>query len=300
MFFTSSGNVLRPQTLDEVVGQTETIKRLKISIDSAKQRHDVLGHILFDGAPGLGKTSLALAVAESMGVESQLANGGAIRKPKDLVPYLVKAKAGSIIFVDEIHRLSSVVEEVLYPALEDFRLDFNGNSVKLERFTFIGATTQAGEISKPLRDRFQIKEHLQLYTNDEISVLLNKNAKKLSLSITKAGIDEVAKRSRGVPRIANNHLFWVRDYAVSNQVNQIDDVDVIRAMTLLGVDTQGLDQNDRHYLTALRSVFKGQPAGLNSLESATNISRETIVGVIEPYLLSLGLIVKTPKGRIAI
>jgi len=298
---------LRPRRMSEMVGQSDVIERLQIAIDAAQKRNEPLGHILFDGPPGLGKTTFATVIPEEMGTTVQFANGAGLRAPKDLIPYLTNLEEGSVLFIDEIHRLPKSVEEYLYTAMEDFRIDIvlgEGVSARtlnlaLRPFTLIGATTRAGMLSAPLRDRFQIREHLGWYTREELCEIVRRNAIKLQVAIDDASAVEIAHRSRSTPRLANNRLLWVRDYAQSRASGRIDQAVAIAALQMIGIDTLGLDKQDRGYLDTLMRVFVGGPAGLEAIAHTMNVSSDTLEDEVEPFLLRSELIVRTRRGRIA-
>ena len=298
---------LRPLAMNEMVGQRDTIERLRIAIHAARSREEPLGHILFDGPPGLGKTTFATVIPNEMGTTVQLASGAALKAPKDLIPYLTNLSMGSVLFIDEIHRLPKNVEEYLYTAMEDFRIDIvlgegvNARTLNLDLqpFTLIGATTRAGMLSAPLRDRFQIREHLSFYPIDDLCEILGRNAKKLKVAIDSSATEAIAIRSRGTPRIANNRLLWVRDYAHSCEANLIDADIAIRALQMTGIDQLGLDKQDRNYLDTLLRVFAGGPAGLEAIAHTMNVSADTLEDEVEPFLLRSELIVRTRRGRMA-
>ncbi len=298
---------LRPRRMAEMVGQRDVIERLQIAIDAARKRSEPLGHILFDGPPGLGKTTFATVIPEEMGTTVQFANGAGLRAPKDLIPYLTNLEEGSVLFIDEIHRLPKSVEEYLYTAMEDFRIDIvlgEGVSARtlnlaLRPFTLIGATTRAGMLSAPLRDRFQIREHLGWYTHDELCEIVRRNSVKLQVVIDNLSAGEIAKRSRSTPRLANNRLLWVRDYAQSRAGGKVDHTVAIAALQMIGVDHLGLDKQDRGYLDTLMRVFVGGPAGLEAIAHTMNVSGDTLEDEVEPFLLRSELIVRTRRGRVA-
>ncbi len=298
---------LRPSAMSEMVGQRDTIERLRIAIDAARNRGEPLGHILFDGPPGLGKTTFATVIPHEMGTTVQLASGAALKAPKDLIPYLTNLASGSVLFIDEIHRLPRNVEEYLYTAMEDFRIDIvlgegvNARTLNLDLqpFTLIGATTRAGMLSAPLRDRFQIREHLSYYSIEDLCEILHRNAQKLKVGIDGDSTKEIANRSRSTPRIANNRLLWVRDYAQSRAQGTINADIAIRAMEMTGIDTLGLDKQDRNYLETLIRVFDGGPAGLEAIAHTMNISSDTLEDEVEPFLLRTEMIVRTRRGRMA-
>jgi len=298
---------LRPQTMAEMVGQRDVYERLQIAVDAARKRGDSLGHILFDGPPGLGKTTFALCIPRELGVDVQLTSGAALNAPKDLVPYLTNAQERSVLFIDEIHRLPKGVEEYLYTAMEDFRVDIvhgEGTNARtlnlwLKPFTLIGATTRAGLLSAPLRDRFQLREHLDFYTVSELSEIVVRNAAKLAVDIDSVSASEIAQRSRGTPRIANNRLRWVRDYATSRADGRIR-LEVTRAaLAMEGVDQLGLGRQDRRYLETIIRVFGGGPAGVEAIAHTMNASADTLADEVEPFLLRSELVVRTPRGRVA-
>lgn len=300
-------NKLRPKRIAEMVGQRDVIERLRIAIDAARHRGEPLGHILFDGPPGLGKTTFATVIPNEMETVVQFANGAGLKAPKDLIPYLTNVSEGSVLFIDEIHRLPRSVEEYLYTAMEDFRIDIvlgEGVSARtlnldLRPFTMIGATTRAGMLSGPLRDRFQIREHLGFYPTEDLCEIVCRNSKKLNIGIDQESAMEVARRSRGVPRIANNRLLWIRDYAQSKASGAIT-LDVAhRAMDMIAVDRLGLDKQDRAYLQTLVRVFAGGPAGLEAIAHTMNCSSDTLEDEVEPFLLRYELIVRTRRGRMA-
>ncbi len=297
--------LLRPQRMAEMVGQRAVYERLMIAIDSARKRGEALGHILFDGPPGLGKTTFALCIPRELGVPVQIASGANLKAPKDLLPYLTNAEARSVLFIDEIHRMQKAVEEFLYPAMEDFRVDITlGEGVgartinmRLRPFTLIGATTRSGLLSAPLRDRFQMREHLDFYTTEELAEIVRRNAAKLEVDIAAEACLEIASRSRGTPRIANNRLRWVRDFAVSRAKGKVT-LGVARdALEMLGIDSLGLDPQDRRYLETIARVFQGGPVGVEAVAHTMNIMPDTLVDEVEPYLLRAELIVRTPRGR---
>ncbi|MDA0833087.1 MAG: Holliday junction branch migration DNA helicase RuvB [Planctomycetota bacterium] len=297
---------MRPQRLKDVVGQRKVIERLKIILDAAIKRNEPLGHLLFDGPPGLGKTTLATVLPRELGVEVQIASGPTLKAPKDLLSYLTNAGRGSVLFIDEIHRLPPAVEEFIYPAMEDFRVDItlgeglNARTInlKLQPFTVIGATTRSGMLTAPLRDRFVHREHLDFYDLEELSEIIARNAKKLRATLTPESSREIAVRSRGTPRKANNLLYWIRDYAEHrNSADNITLEIVQSALLMKEIDELGLDHQDRRYLTALVNVFRGGPAGLQAMGHTLNISPDTLEDEVEPFLLRCGFIQRTPRGR---
>lgn len=297
--------LLRPQRMSDMVGQREVAERVAIAVDASRKRGEVLGHILFDGPPGLGKTTFATCIPRDLGVSFQIASGAALMAPKDLVPYLSNAEEGSVLFIDEIHRLPKAVEEFLYPAMEDFRIDITlGDGVNartinmpLRPFTLIGATTRTGLLSAPLRDRFQMREHLDFYTVEELSEIVRRNAAKLRVKIDSASTEEIARRSRGTPRLANNRLRWVRDYATSRAGGDIT-LEVARAaLEMQGIDILGLDNQDRKYLETIARVFHGGPVGVEAVAHTLNTAPDTLSDEVEPFLLRSELVIRTPRGR---
>lgn len=292
-------NDLRPTQLDDLIGQSKVIQMLKIMIESAKERNDVLPHILFNGPAGTGKTTLSQAIANEMGANIQIANGGAVSTVSTIVPYVMRITENSILFIDEIHRVGTAVSEFLYPVMEDFRCDIGGKkktiSHEVPKFTLVGATTEAGSLETPFFDRFGGQFQLEIYNVDELVKLMQMNAPKLGLKNDELALREIAKRGRGTPRITNNLLRWVRDYCVAHKLSL--DANVVRqAMDLKGIDNQGITDKDRKYLAALKKAEK--PLGLNTICSITGIDKQTIESIIEPFLLRIGMISKTSKGRI--
>lgn len=304
--FPLEGN-LRPQTLDEYIGQEKTKSTLKIYIEAAKQRHDVLDHVLFYGPPGLGKTTLSGIIANEMGVHMKVTSGPAIEKPGEMAAILNNLQEGDILFVDEIHRLNRQVEEVLYPAMEDFAIDImigkgaSARSIRLDlpKFTLVGATTRAGLLSAPLRDRFGVMHHLEFYNQKELQTIILRSAEVLNVEIDPKGAAEIAKRSRGTPRLANRLLKRVRDFAQVKYDGKIT-LDVASfALDLLEVDQYGLDKIDRRILQTLIVNFQGGPVGLETLAAAIGEDAGTLEDVYEPYLLQNGFLNRTPRGRMA-
>lgn len=298
---------LRPQRIAEMVGQRDVMQRLMIAVEAANRRGDALGHILLDGPPGLGKTTFATCIPRELGVRLEMANGAGIKAPKDLIPYLTNLEDRCVLFIDEIHRLPRAVEEYLYTAMEDFRIDIvlgegvNARtlSLDLKQFTMIGATTRAGLLSAPLRDRFHIREHLGFYSLDELTEILLRSARKLGVSIDRDAAVEIASRSRSTPRIANVRLRWVRDFAEVEADGKVTRQVACDALKMAGVDTRGLDKQDRKYLETLIRVFGGGPTGVEALGHTMNASIDTLADEVEPYLLRSELIVRTPRGRMA-
>ncbi len=296
---------LRPQRMQDMVGQRAVYSRLEIALDAALKRDEPLGHILFDGPPGLGKTTFATCIPRDLGVSFQIASGATLKAPKDLIPYLTNAEERSVLFIDEIHRMQKAVEEFLYPAMEDFRIDLTLGeginartlNIQLKPFTLIGATTRAGLLSAPLRDRFQMREHLDFYSVDELAQIVQRNAAKLQIPIDTAASEEIASRSRGTPRLANNRLRWVRDYATSRANGQISLTVAQDALAMQGIDPLGLDPLDRKYLETIARVFGGGPVGVEAAAHTMNLTPDTLIDEVEPYLLRSELIVRSPRGR---
>ena len=298
---------LRPKVLTEYVGQSKVKENLKVFISAAKGRGESLDHVLFYGPPGLGKTTLAYIIAAEMGVNIKSTSGPVIEKPGDLAAVLTNLEPGDVLFIDEIHRLSPVVEEILYPAMEDYQLDImigqgpSARTIKLDipRFTLVGATTRAGLLSSPLRDRFGVLSRLEFYTHDELSTIVTRSAGILGVQIDASGAAEIARRSRGTPRIANRLLRRVRDFAEVDGDGTISLKMADQALGRLEVDKQGFDQMDRLLLETIIDKFSGGPVGLDTLAAAIGEEKDTIEDVIEPYLLQQGFINRTPRGRVA-
>jgi Holliday junction DNA helicase RuvB len=298
---------LRPRLLREVIGQQAIVQRLGILLKAHKKNKETLGHILFDGPPGLGKTTFATVLPNELGTTIQMTSGPALSKPSDLMPFLTNATEGSILFIDEIHRLPRVAEEFIYPAMEDFRIDIvlgegmNARTISmpLKRFTLIGATTRSGMLSSPMRDRFKLQEHLDYYTVEELAQIVTINARKLNTPITPDAAIEIARRSRGTPRIANARLWWARNYAASEADSKIDLAIAKAALAMAEVDIAGLDKQDRRYLETLINVFDGGPTGVEALGATMNLPADTLSDEIEPYLLREQMIIRTPRGRMA-
>jgi len=298
---------LRPRLMKEMVGQRDVIERLRIAIEAAKQRGEPLGHLLFDGPPGLGKTTFATVIPAEMETTVQMANGAGLKAPKDLLPYLTNLSEGSVLFIDEIHRIPKTVEEYLYTAMEDFRVDIvlgegvNARTLnyEIQPFTLIGATTRAGMLSAPLRDRFQIREHLGWYTEAELQEIVQRNSVKLQIAVDQDSALVIAARSRSTPRLANNRLLWVRDYAQSKTEGKVNQEITAAALEMIGIDSMGLDKQDRGYLDTLIRVFAGGPTGLEAIAHTMNVSSDTLEDEVEPFLLRSELMVRTRRGRIA-
>ena len=298
---------LRPQTLAEYIGQEKIRHNLKIYIDAAKARGESLDHVLFYGPPGLGKTTLSGIIANEMGVNMKVTSGPAIEKPGEMAAILNNLQEGDVLFVDEIHRLNRQVEEVLYPAMEDFAIDImlgkeaSARSIRLDlpHFTLVGATTRAGLLTAPLRDRFGVVQKLEFYTPKELSVIVERSASVLGVEIDPKGAQEIARRSRGTPRLANRLLKRVRDFAQVKYDGVITKEVADFALDILDVDKMGLDNNDRNILLLMIEKFGGSPVGLETLAAAMGEDAGTLEDVYEPYLLMNGFINRTPRGRVA-
>ena len=299
-------NNLRPQYLKDYIGQEKAKKTLEIYIKAAKERGDALDHVLFYGPPGLGKTTLAGIIANEMGVNIKITSGPAIEKPGEMAAILNNLQENDILFVDEIHRLNRQVEEVLYPAMEDYAIDImigkgaSARSIRLDlpKFTLVGATTRAGMLTAPLRDRFGVIHHLELYTEEELTTIILRSAKVLEVEIEESGAVELAKRSRGTPRLANRLLKRVRDFAQVKYDGVITEEVANYALNLLDVDTYGLDHIDRMILLTMIEKFQGGPVGLETLAASIAEDAGTPEDVYEPYLLKNGFIQRTPRGRV--
>ncbi len=300
-------NSLRPMKLDEYIGQERVKDNLRVYIEAARSRKDVLDHVLFYGPPGLGKTTLAGIISNEMGTNLKVTSGPAIEKPGEMAAILNNLSEGDILFVDEIHRLNRQVEEVLYPAMEDFAIDIvigkgaSARSIRLDlpKFTLVGATTRAGLLTAPLRDRFGVVSHLEFYTTDELEKIIRRSAQVLNVEIDDEGAHELARRSRGTPRLANRMLKRVRDFAQVKYDGRITKEVADYALTLMDVDKDGLDRNDRMILSAIINKFGGGPVGIETIAASIGEDAGTLEDVYEPYLVQNGFINRTPRGRVA-
>ena len=297
---------LRPERLEDFTGQAEARANLRVFIEAARRRGEAMDHLLFHGPPGLGKTTLAQIVSRELGVNFRMTSGPVIAKPGDLAAVLTNLEARDVLFIDEIHRLSPVVEEILYPAMEDFELDLvigEGPAARTVRidlapFTLIGATTRLGLLTTPLRDRFGIPVRLEFYTYQELSQIVARAARLMGLAAEEDGIGEIARRARGTPRIAGRLLRRVADFAVVENDGRIDRALAARSLERLGVDAIGLDSADRRYLTQIAEHYGGGPVGVETMAAALSEARDAIEEVIEPYLMQAGMIARTPRGRV--
>jgi Holliday junction DNA helicase RuvB len=291
-------NIIRPNKFDDIIGQSNVIDRLRVSVTGCKNSAATMPHVLIDGPPGLGKTTIATAIASEMDVNLYVANAASIRSVKNILPYLMRMTRNSIFFIDEIHRLPKLVEEFLYPVMEDFViniiLDKEPEAIDIPPFTLVGATTSGGSLSQPFYDRFTIKEHLTFYADNDLAKLARLNCDKLGIVIEESDLLEIAKRSKGTPRILNARLQWYKNYKSCHPdaKNSIDDI-----FNIQGIDNLGLDVYDRLYLDILKNS-KGSPLGLKAISSLTGIAIETIENSIEPYLVRKGFIHRTQKGRV--
>lgn len=293
---------IRPSTFDEIIGQDAVIKRLRVSVTGCKNTGCVMSHVLIDGPPGLGKTTIASAIANEMGVNLYTTNAASIRSIKNIMPYIMGMTPRSVLFIDEIHRLPKIVEEFLYPVMEDFVLNITvkddedkevAEKIDLPVFTIVGATTSGGSLSQPFYDRFTIKEHLTFYNDEDLAKLAGLNAEKLGLIIPKNDLLEIAKRSKGTPRILNARIQWYKNYKSCNN----DNANINEIFDVQGIDSNGFDTYDRMYLEALKKS-KGNPLGLKAISSMTGISIDTIENSIEPFLVRKGYVIRSQKGRV--
>lgn len=300
-------DTIRPHRFADYIGQKELKEVLNIAIKAALARNETLDHLLLYGPPGLGKTTMSLILAAEMGVDCKITSAPALERPRDIVGLLNSLKPGDVLFIDEIHRLSRMTEEILYPAMEDFRLDITigkGSSAKtrslpLPKYTLVGATTRVGALSSPLRDRFGLIQRLRFYAQDELTLIVLRTAQLLQTAVTNDGAEEIARRSRGTPRIANRLLKRVRDYAQVKNAGTINQTVAAEALELFQVDPCGLDWTDRQMLSVMIEQFNGGPVGLETMAAATGEDTQTIEEVYEPYLMQIGYLNRTPRGRVA-
>jgi len=296
---------LRPKSFEEYIGQSKVIKNIEVMVQSAKIRNHAMDHALLSGPPGLGKTSLAMIIAQSLGVELHVISGPALEKKGDLAAILTNLNSGDVLFIDEIHRMNIAVEEILYSAMEDFRLDIvlgHGPSARtmqidINPFTLIGATTRSGLLSNPLRDRFMAHLHFDFYATEDLVKIIDANRKKLKIDLDEAAKQKLARCARGTPRIANRILRRVRDFVLVQGSNQASDKEVTEALALMEIDLSGLDRMDRRILQVLRDYYSGGPVGIEALCATLNEDRTTVEDVYEPYLLKEGYLLRTPRGR---
>lgn len=297
---------LRPRLLSEITGQCQIVDQLRIAIEAARKRGEPLEHILLDGPPGLGKTTMANVIAaEFDGRDPKITSGPALNKTSDLMSVLTNLEQGDVLFIDEVHRLPTVVEEFLYPAMEDFRVDYTiegglgGRTISfaLQRFTLIGATTRAGLLSAAMRDRFGLRYHFEFYGEEDLATILTRSARLLNIPADDGGLRSIARRSRGTPRVANRLLRRVRDYAQVRADGVLTEEIVHEGLDMQRIDRLGLDDLDRTYLTALIEVYGGGPAGIEAVAATTGQERDTLEDVVEPYLLQLGFVIRTRQGR---
>ena len=298
-------NSIRPKDFDSYIGQSELKETLKVTLEAARLRNKPLDHLLFYGPPGLGKTTIAGVIAYQMGVDIKITSAPALERPRDIIGILMSLKGGEILFIDEIHRLNKVAEEILYPAMEDFTLDMTTGKcqtaktlrVSIPKFTLIGATTKAGDLSSPLRDRFGMIHRLEFYSIDELAKVIQRTAKILEIDITEEGAKAIAQRSRGTPRIANRLVKRVADFAIVKYNGLIDEVVANESLDILKIDSFGLDTTDRALLNLIIEKYDGGPVGVETIAAALSEDVRTIEDVCEPYLLQAGLLQRTPRGR---